>query len=382
MIEPTRKRGITRIVFGGGIVAALVFMALSHILPVHHDEAVYLTVAKSLLQGKSLYADVVDHKPPGIHLLLAWQMKFFGVSLWWIRISTMFVQLLTALLVWYFARRKDGSGALAAVIYLLLIPHMNGVFALPDVYMTAVLCIGYVALQSRRSMVGFLTGLCFGVSLLFKQTAVLYISVMLIDYAIQKSVTLKKLVHVAVGMLVVLLPVVYMAYASKNLIQAIEHILLYSSTEYIYDSFTQYHFGLYRTLLLLMPVIVVWGQMLLSENHEKTLRKSSLKYTTIALILILPVMIRPYHHYLLPILPIIAVQMGIHYTRYQSRVNSAMFYLALLTSLYSVQIVHTHRYDRIYQVSHVREERYCDFARHILSLYLNNCEISGKFYRL
>lgn len=37
--------------------------------PLHFDEAVYLTIADQTAQGKGLYGDVYDHKPPGVFYL-------------------------------------------------------------------------------------------------------------------------------------------------------------------------------------------------------------------------------------------------------------------------------------------------------------------------
>src|SRR5215469_15470311 len=50
--------------------------------PPGRDQSTYLLIGRSLLEGKQLYRDLWDNKPPGIFYLYAGISKLFGSALW------------------------------------------------------------------------------------------------------------------------------------------------------------------------------------------------------------------------------------------------------------------------------------------------------------
>jgi 4-amino-4-deoxy-L-arabinose transferase-like glycosyltransferase len=66
---------------------------------IDHDESTYLEIARMLLSGKLLYVDMVDIKPPGIFLILAFFQWIFGYSIFVMRLLTALWIALTAFMV-------------------------------------------------------------------------------------------------------------------------------------------------------------------------------------------------------------------------------------------------------------------------------------------
>jgi len=65
--------------------------------PMGRDQATYLVVGKGLLEGKQLYRDLWDIKPPGIFIVYAGIAKLFGRAMW----SVAMVDILLLLLISY-----------------------------------------------------------------------------------------------------------------------------------------------------------------------------------------------------------------------------------------------------------------------------------------
>ena len=55
------------------------------------DENIYGAVGQGIVNGKMLYVDVWDNKPPLIYLIYGLNSLFFGTSLWSLRIFNLFL---------------------------------------------------------------------------------------------------------------------------------------------------------------------------------------------------------------------------------------------------------------------------------------------------
>jgi len=112
------------IIFTGFILLSIALRFLSFQYSViDHDESTYLVIAQEILDGKTLYVDVWDTKPPGIFLLFAAFIKFFGHSIWVIRlVAAIFIGLTAAFLFLSLKRwgTKQKYALFAAVSYVLL----------------------------------------------------------------------------------------------------------------------------------------------------------------------------------------------------------------------------------------------------------------------
>src|SRR3970040_2982146 len=73
------------------------------------DEGIFAAVARNLNQGGVLYQTAWDNKPPMIYLTYQAIFKLFGVSMFWLRLTTLAVVLATAVILYEIA--KDILGA-------------------------------------------------------------------------------------------------------------------------------------------------------------------------------------------------------------------------------------------------------------------------------
>ncbi|HQT45368.1 MAG TPA: hypothetical protein PLO51_05290, partial [Candidatus Micrarchaeota archaeon] len=72
---------------------------------IEHDEGLFLTISKQILNGQVLYKDAMDNKLPGLYISLAPVVLSCGNSLFCIRTAAVLLNFISALLL-YFACRK------------------------------------------------------------------------------------------------------------------------------------------------------------------------------------------------------------------------------------------------------------------------------------
>lgn len=105
------------------------------------DEAGYVNVARELLQGKVLYLQTWNNKPPGMLWTIALEVKLFGTSEVGLHLLTLISGLVTiGAIVWaagrlYTPRRALIAGVIAAVI--LGPPFVDAELAIPESLMIA-----------------------------------------------------------------------------------------------------------------------------------------------------------------------------------------------------------------------------------------------------
>jgi hypothetical protein len=82
------------------------------------DQATYCVIGQGLLQGKLLYRDLWDNKPPGIFYLYALIVKAFGPVMWSVGVVDILWLMVISCCIFYFSRRYLGNpGAALAVIF-------------------------------------------------------------------------------------------------------------------------------------------------------------------------------------------------------------------------------------------------------------------------
>lgn len=141
---------------------------------IDHDESTYLEIARMLLEGKTLYVDMVDIKPPGIFLILAGFQSIFGYSLFIIRLLVSLWIALTAFILYKasFILIKDARASTATgIIYIIFISTWSfyGISITPEIFFNLFTISSlYVLLKYEKPGRYFWAGLLAGIGFIIK----------------------------------------------------------------------------------------------------------------------------------------------------------------------------------------------------------------------
>jgi hypothetical protein len=105
------------------LVTGAILGTPSLLYPFGRDQGEYATIAWLFLLGKDIYAEVINIKPPGTHLVHALSQVLFGHSMQAIRILDLLMQLSVAIALFFLPRacaspHSITTGVLAALTYL------------------------------------------------------------------------------------------------------------------------------------------------------------------------------------------------------------------------------------------------------------------------
>jgi len=149
------------------------------------DQGTYLTIGKGLLEGKQLYRDFWDNKPPGIFYLYAGIAKLFGRAMW----SVPVVDILLLLLISYFLFRfaEPCVGRAGAAIAVMVHSSWHGEMghfwiAQPETFQVACVLAGYLLMKRRGQWwraTSFAAGLVFGYAFWLKYNAIAFLPFLL-----------------------------------------------------------------------------------------------------------------------------------------------------------------------------------------------------------
>jgi 4-amino-4-deoxy-L-arabinose transferase-like glycosyltransferase len=179
------------------VLAALVLLIVLVRIPVltevpERDITTYAVIGQGLLEGRSLYADLWDHKPPGVHLVYAAAIAVTGQDARAIYLLSVLGSILGLFGVWSAARQfgdRDGWGALLAGLMWV---GISGAFRLQgEMPNTELLSNGFLAfgfcgavrlLDEEASLRrGLATGLLFAGASLFKHLLVVIPGALLVS---------------------------------------------------------------------------------------------------------------------------------------------------------------------------------------------------------
>lgn len=143
------------------------------------DEGIFAAVARNLNLGGVLYETAWDNKPPMIYLTYMLIFKFFGVSMFWLRLAGAIVVLATAAIIYEIARGTLGEKrALVATLifgFLTSLRLVEGNLTLTELYM--ILPISLAMLLAIKRKFGykslFFAGVLFAIASLYKQVGAL-----------------------------------------------------------------------------------------------------------------------------------------------------------------------------------------------------------------
>ncbi len=120
--------------------------------PLGRDQGTYLTIGQGLLEGKQLYRDLWDNKPPGIFIVYAGIAKLFGRVMWSAAVVDILLLLVISYLLFRFTEPYLGraGAALAMMVHASMHGQMRYYWiAQPETFQVACVLAGYL-LMTRR----------------------------------------------------------------------------------------------------------------------------------------------------------------------------------------------------------------------------------------
>jgi len=134
--------------------------------PLGNDQGAYLMIGQGLLQGKHLYRDLLDTKPPGIFIVYAGIAKVLGRVMWSAAAADILLLLLISFLLFRFSERYLGraGAAVAVMVHASMHGEMKYFYiAQPETFQLACVLAGYL-LMTRRAK--WAEAACFGAGFL------------------------------------------------------------------------------------------------------------------------------------------------------------------------------------------------------------------------
>jgi 4-amino-4-deoxy-L-arabinose transferase-like glycosyltransferase len=193
-------------IFGLIGLCGLIFFCRLHTYdePLERDLTTYAVIAHEMLNGKSLYSELWDHKPPAIHVTYAAAELVAGYGRNSILLMNVVAGIAT-LFACYFAGTAAGGGRLGGFIAAALWAVISGDLALEgnqpntEVFLNACLAAAFAIFVCRKNNGHTLSfravlgcGLLFGVASLYKQVAIFYPILLGVAYLISTPVGSRK----------------------------------------------------------------------------------------------------------------------------------------------------------------------------------------------
>lgn len=228
------------------------------------DEGIFAAVARNLNFGGVLYQDAWDNKPPMIYLTYAAIFKFFGVSMFWLRLVAAIVVLITAAVIYEIMQKVLGEvRALIAAFafgFLTSLRLIEGNLALTEIFMILPISLAMMTVILRKfdNPSLFAAGILLAIGSLYKQVGALEAAALGIFLFLQTQQFwefLKKGFVLTSGFIVPFL-VVVAYFAPKNLVG-----------EYIFAAYTYFQiylgesprYQLFINVLKFLPIAAaIW----------------------------------------------------------------------------------------------------------------------------
>src|SRR5712691_10759219 len=162
-------------------LCALIFSLRLHTYdePLERDLTTYAVIAHEMLNGKNLYSDLWDHKPPAIHVTYAaaeWIAGYGRGSIFLMNVAAAMATLVAC----YFAGSAGGRGPLGGLIAATLWTIASGDLAIEgnqpntEVFLNALLTTAFaIVARAEKGRLGiaraFSIGALFALASLYKQ---------------------------------------------------------------------------------------------------------------------------------------------------------------------------------------------------------------------
>ena len=159
-LHPAAAAPVNR--FRAGWFAASMLFVAARALPAlsntpGRDQGTYLTIGRSLLQGRILYRDLWDNKPPGIFYIYALIGKLFGVRMWCAAAVDLALLLVVSWCLFRFAERYLGPGGAAVAVVVHATWHVEAGYiftAQPEFFQLPLIFGAYFLISGSLPAVG------------------------------------------------------------------------------------------------------------------------------------------------------------------------------------------------------------------------------------
>ena len=149
--------------------------------PLGSDQGAYLMIGEGMLQGKHLYRDLLDTKPPGIFIVYSGIDKLIGRAMWSAALADIFLLFLISYLLYRFTKPYLGTAgaALAVMVHASLHGEMKYFFiGQPETFQLPCVLAGYLLMRRRGRWSGlgcFAAGLLLGFACWLKYNALAFL---------------------------------------------------------------------------------------------------------------------------------------------------------------------------------------------------------------
>ncbi len=159
--------------------------------PLERDIGVYAVIAHEMLNGRELYSDLWDHKPPAIHVTFAFAEMLVGYgsqSIFFLNVLTAIISLLGIYLAGNIITKSSIGGLLAAVFWVIISSDLTLQANQPnvEVFINTCLIWSFVLLIKYEKHLDFtkilLIGILLTITSLYKQITIIAAAFFIIAY--------------------------------------------------------------------------------------------------------------------------------------------------------------------------------------------------------
>jgi len=299
---------------------------------IDHDESTYLEIARMLLNGKTLYVDMVDIKPPGIFLILAGFQSVFSYSLFVIRLLVAIWVALTAFILYKSAlifTRDERAAVASGIIYIFFISTWSfyGISITPEIFFNLfTISALFVLIKNEKPVRYFWAGLLAGIGFIIKYLVLFDFSAFVLFFLVLEIRKLKlggipvffRLVFAGIGFLIPFMMANWWYYLNG-------HFDAFCNITYLAPSKYPAEFDAWKMLKFLLdfhlrflPLLIFYYYALFhkgfSNSSLKMTRKLGILWSVMALVAVL-LAGKTFGHYMIQLMLPVSLVAGVFFCK-------------------------------------------------------------------
>ncbi len=296
------------------------------------DEGIYQVIGTSLNNGKLLYAEIFDNKPP----LLYWLYSFFNSDQFTIRLVSLIFGILSVGAFFLLSKKLFTSNKIrfittAIFAFLFGLPTLEGNIANAENFMLLPILISAFFVVNQKKY--FLAGLLLGTAFLFKIVAIFDLSAFFIFYLIINFDSLKKTIKIPSIILGFSLPVIAVSLFFLLNNTFIDFIKASFLANISYVSYGNKIGNISILLFIKLALLGIFTLYLLAKRK---------KFSSVSLFILLWFAFssfnalfsqRPYTHYLLTLISSFSLMVGLILSEKKNKNLIAIIFIVLLMAI-------------------------------------------------